>query len=141
MTTSPSNTQSRFGFPDVGPVARLVTVETESPRGLVDGTDRLLIGKRLRHRRKQRGLTLEAVAERAGLSASAVSLIETGKREAKISTLIGLAAALDCQLAELLSSAPPSRRQRWAADGASATLCGLRPRQGRSRPHRTPPPS
>jgi XRE family transcriptional regulator, fatty acid utilization regulator len=111
MATNPSKIQSRFQFPDTEPVARLVTVlETESPRNPVDGTDRLLIGKRLRHRRKQQGLTLEAVAEQAGLSASAVSLIETGKREAKISTLIALAAALDCELAELLTSAPPSRR-------------------------------
>jgi transcriptional regulator with XRE-family HTH domain len=111
MTMGPSNTQSRFQFHDAEPVTRLVTShETESPRNLVQRTDRLLIGKRLRHRRKQRGLTLEAVAERAGLSASAVSLIETGKREAKISTLISLAAALDCELAELLTSVPPSRR-------------------------------
>ena len=44
------------------------------------------------------GLTLDALGERVGLSASAVSLIESGKREAKFSTLAALADALECQL-------------------------------------------
>jgi transcriptional regulator with XRE-family HTH domain len=44
------------------------------------------------------GLTLDALGERVGLSASAVSLIESGKREAKVSTLAALADALECQL-------------------------------------------
>ena len=41
------------------------------------------------------GLTLDALGERVGLSASAVSLIETGKREAKVSTCCARE-ALDC---------------------------------------------
>jgi XRE family transcriptional regulator, fatty acid utilization regulator len=39
------------------------------------GPDALMIGKRVRHWRKKCGLTLDALGERVGLSASAVSLI------------------------------------------------------------------
>lgn len=56
------------------------------------------------------GLTLDALGERVGLSVSAVSLIESGKREAKVSTLAALADALECQLFDLLTEAAPSRR-------------------------------
>lgn len=55
------------------------------------------------------GLTLDALGERVGLSASAVSLM-SGKREAKVSTLAALADALECQLFDLLTEAAPSRR-------------------------------
>ena len=79
------------------------------------GPDPLVIGKRIRHRRRSCGLTLDALGERVGLSASAVSLIETGKREAKVSTLAALAEALDCQLSDLLTEAAPSRRAASAA--------------------------
>ncbi|GAA3640645.1 helix-turn-helix domain-containing protein [Microlunatus ginsengisoli] len=70
----------------------------------------MVIGKRIRHRRKAAGLTLDALGERVGLSASAISLIETGKREAKVSALAAIAGALGCGLADLLSEAAPSRR-------------------------------
>ena len=69
-----------------------------------------MIGKRIRHRRKALHLTLDAVAEQVGLSPSAVSLIETGKWEAKVSTVIALAAALRCDVSDLLSEVAPSRR-------------------------------
>lgn len=74
------------------------------------GPDPLLIGKRIRHRRKALRLTLDAVAEHIGLSPSAVSLIETGKREAKVSTLMAMASVLQCDVSELLSGSAPSRR-------------------------------
>ena len=69
-----------------------------------------MIGKRIRHRRKALHLTLDQVAERVGLSPSAVSLIETGKREAKVSTVMALAGVLRCEVSDLLSDAAPSRR-------------------------------
>lgn len=78
--------------------------------GRAAGPDPLAIGKRLRYRRKALGLTLGAVGARVGRSGSAVSLIETGKREARLSTLAALAEALDCTLADLLSETAPSRR-------------------------------
>jgi len=39
-----------------------------------------------------------------------VSSIESGKREAKVSTHTALADALECQLVDLLTEAAPSRR-------------------------------
>lgn len=91
------------------PSVRLVEPRQEIARE-VAGPDPLLIGKRIRHRRKAMHLTLEAVAGQVGLSPSAVSLIETGKREAKVSTVMALASALRCEVSDLLSDAAPSHR-------------------------------
>lgn len=75
-----------------------------------DDTDLLTIGRRLRHLRRTRGLTLDEAGTAAGLSASAISLIENGKREPKLSVLTALAAAMGTDLADLLASKAPSRR-------------------------------
>lgn len=91
------------------PSLRLVAPRVESVRE-PSGPDALLIGKRIRHRRKALHLTLETVAEQVGLSPSAVSLIETGKREARVSTVMALATALRCEVSDLLSDAAPSHR-------------------------------
>ena len=72
--------------------------------------DPLTIGRQLRHLRKASGKTLSDVADVAGISPSALSLIENGKREAKLSLLTTLAGALDSTLADLLTVAAPSRR-------------------------------
>lgn len=75
-----------------------------------DGTDVLTIGRRLRHLRRAAGLTLDEAGIAAGLSASALSLIENGKREPKLSVLTALARALGTDLANLLAAKAPSRR-------------------------------
>ena len=67
--------------------------------GTADGStagsgDPVALGRRLRHHRREAGLTLAALAGRTGLSASALSLIENGRREARVSTLTALAQAL-----------------------------------------------
>lgn len=72
--------------------------------------DLATLGQRIRHFRGQRGLTLDQLGERIGLAGSQLSLIENGKREPKLSTLDALAAALEVELAELLSREAPSRR-------------------------------
>lgn len=72
--------------------------------------DPLTIGRRIRHLRRAKGLTLDALATPAQISSSALSLIENGKREAKLSVLQALALELDTGLADLLAVAPPSRR-------------------------------
>ncbi|HEY5820998.1 MAG TPA: helix-turn-helix domain-containing protein [Propionibacteriaceae bacterium] len=108
MTSSPRSSESRKIDLD-GNSVRLVRPRQESGRDAA-GPDPLLIGKRIRHRRKALRLTLDTVADRVGLSASAVSLIETGKREAKVSTVMALASVLQCDVADLLSGLAPSRR-------------------------------
>lgn len=69
------------------------------------------VGRRLREIRLWRGLSLRAVAELAGFSASYLSLIERGERPVdKRSTLEALAAALRVAPSELGSAFPPAGR-------------------------------
>ncbi len=60
--------------------------------------------------RQHQGRTLDDVAAASAISASALSLIENGKREAKLSVLTAVAAALGTSLNDLLTVAAPSRR-------------------------------
>ncbi len=69
-----------------------------------------LFGHRLRHLRRLRGLTLGELAERVQRPASALSLLENGKREPRLSLLQALAAALDVPVRELLEPRAPNRR-------------------------------
>jgi transcriptional regulator with XRE-family HTH domain len=75
-----------------------------------DAFDPLVFGRRLRHQRRQAGLTLEALGQAVGRPTSYLSQLENGHREPRLSTINQLAAALGCRPADLLSSAAPSRR-------------------------------
>ncbi len=112
MAPSPPLSRSKTLQIDGAHELRLISARMDAASKVspVRGPDPLVIGKRIRHRRKAAGLTLEALGERVGLSPSALSLFETGKREVKVSTLAALAAALGCALADLLTDAAPSRR-------------------------------
>jgi predicted transcriptional regulator/transcriptional regulator with XRE-family HTH domain len=70
----------------------------------------LMFGQRLRHLRRSRGLTLDALGEKVGKPAPFLSLVENGRREARLSLIEALAAALGVTASELLSGQPPSRR-------------------------------
>ena len=72
--------------------------------------DPLLIGRRVRHLRTARGMTLEDLGAAVGRAASQISVLENGHREAKISVLHRVAAALDVPLSELLDAEAPSPR-------------------------------
>lgn len=75
------------------------------------------VGRRLREIRLWRGLSLRAVAELAGFSASYLSLIERGERPVdKRSTLEALAAALRVAPSELGSAFPPAGRSDELAE-------------------------
>lgn len=60
------------------------------------------IGQRLRAERTARGLSLRELAERAHVSASLVSQIETGRAQPSVSTLYALADELSISVDELL---------------------------------------
>src|SRR5712671_6039439 len=75
-----------------------------------NGIDLATFGQRLRHLRRTRGLTLTELGERVERAPSALSLIENGRREPKLSLIEQLAAALSVPVTELLSRQPPSRR-------------------------------
>ena len=62
------------------------------------------VAQRLRALREARGLSQDALARAAGITQASVSNYETSKREVKVATARGLAAALDvtfCQLIDL----------------------------------------
>ncbi|MDM8084367.1 helix-turn-helix domain-containing protein [Cellulomonas cellasea] len=72
--------------------------------------DLLTLGRRIRHFRTARSLTLDQLAQATGSAASQLSLIENGHREPRLSLLQEIAAALDVELADLLAAEPPNRR-------------------------------
>ena len=72
--------------------------------------DTRVFGHRLRHFRRQSGLTLDALGDRVGRPASYLSQLENGHREPRLSTVNDLALALGCAPSDLLAAGPPSRR-------------------------------
>jgi transcriptional regulator with XRE-family HTH domain len=60
-----------------------------------------MIGTEIRRRREELGLTGAQLAERSGLTPSAVSQIETGKRTPSSSSVMKLAAGLGCEVGDL----------------------------------------
>jgi len=84
---------------------------SEDSRSLREsGIDLGLFGQRLRHVRRARGLTLAELGQRVGRAPSALSLLENGRREPKLSLIDSLAAALSVPAEELLRRQPPNRR-------------------------------
>lgn len=109
MTTSPGRVLP------FRPSTRLES--THGTAGGGSGSDPVAVGRRVRHHRREAGMTLADVASEVGLSPSALSLIENGRREARVSTLGDLARALRVDVGALLSGGAPSRRTalevRW----------------------------
>lgn len=81
-----------------------------APSPVPAGGDLLTLGRRIRHFRTRRGLTLDQLAEATGSTPSLLSLVENGRREPRISLLGSIAGALGVEVADLLSPEPPSRR-------------------------------
>jgi transcriptional regulator with XRE-family HTH domain len=73
-----------------------------------DAENRLLAdaGKRIRETRAAAGLSLEQLARLTGISAPALSLIETGKRDPRLTTLNRIAGALRVPIATLIAAHP-----------------------------------
>lgn len=71
------------------------------------------VGNRIRKIREARGLNLHELARLCGISASALSLIETGQRDLRISSLHRIAVALRVVTGDLLdgSSEAGDKRQ------------------------------
>lgn len=78
-------------------------------------TDELAqVGARLRAARNDRGWTLDDLAERAGLSPSTLSRLESGKRQASLELLLPLTRQLGIRLDDLVSTETPDPRVRRA---------------------------
>ena len=65
------------------------------------------IGGRIRAIRTEQSLNLDQLARLTGISAPALSLIETGKRDARLTTVAKIAAALRVHFSTLLDDRPP----------------------------------
>jgi transcriptional regulator with XRE-family HTH domain len=63
------------------------------------------LGAEVRRRRKAQKLTLEKLAEKAGLTPHYLSTVETGKRDPSVSTLLALARGLGVPPGDLLVAA------------------------------------
>ena len=98
------------------------------------------LGGRIRSLRAEQGLTLQAVAERTGLSSSMVSMVERGRTSPSIGTLIAIASALGVHMADLFEldvDGPRDVVQRAAehqvvetANGVLRRLVQVDPRRG-----------
>jgi XRE family transcriptional regulator, fatty acid utilization regulator len=82
----------------------------EDHRLTASGLDLATFGQRLRHVRRGKGITLAELGQRVGRAPSALSLLENGRREPKLSLIESLASALSVPAEELLRHQPPSRR-------------------------------
>lgn len=72
------------------------------------------VARILREERKRKGLSMNTVSERAGLSRMMVSYVERQERNPTLDTLLRLSEALEIDLAELIQ-----RAQRAAARSTS----------------------
>lgn len=66
----------------------------------------LEFGREIRRRREAAKLTLEELAERAGLTPNYIGTIENGKRDPSLSTIVALAKGLAIAPGELFGSLP-----------------------------------
>lgn len=62
-----------------------------------------ITARQLRLRRLQAGLTLEDLADAAGISVSFLAYLETNKKKPSLATLAKIAAALNISIAELFN--------------------------------------
>ncbi|WP_349829094.1 helix-turn-helix domain-containing protein [Brevibacterium litoralis] len=73
--------------------------------------DALSIGRRIRHFRKQAGMTLQQLGEAVDRAPSQISAFENGRREPALSMLHAIAQALGASAADLLDPSPVDKRQ------------------------------
>jgi transcriptional regulator with XRE-family HTH domain len=72
--------------------------------------DPLVLGRRLRHHRREKGLTLDELGALVQRPAPHLSLLENGKKQPRLNLVIELATALGVELSDLLDPQPPNRR-------------------------------
>jgi len=78
-------------------------------------TELMQLGPRLRAARQARGWSLDALAARAGMSASTLSRLESGKRQASLELLVPLTRHLGIRIDDLLAEEPRDPRVRRAS--------------------------
>jgi transcriptional regulator with XRE-family HTH domain len=92
-----------------------------------------IVGPRIRSIREQQKVSLRALADRCGLSANAISLIERGENSPTVSSLQRLAAALDVPITDFFEEqheqavvfVRPEQRLRSQVDGIRLESLGI----------------
>lgn len=79
------------------------------------------VGLRLREMRLLRGLSLRSLAERSGLNANTLSLIENGKTSPSVSTLQQLASSLEVSITAFFESGSTPLRVVFTPNGGRPT--------------------
>ena len=74
------------------------------------------LGNNIRNLRQARNWSQAELAEKAGVSAAYIGMIERSEKEPKLSTLIRIANILDAGLESLLAQRPVSKRLSIASD-------------------------
>jgi transcriptional regulator with XRE-family HTH domain len=90
--------------------------------------DDILIGRSLREARRRQGMTLRAVADRAGVTESFLSQVERDIASPSIATLRRIATALGTSIGTLLDSAGPHAHLVRHGDRKVVNYPGLRAR-------------
>ncbi len=80
------------------------------------------VGGRIRAQRDALGLNLHELARLSGISASALSTIETGKRDLRITSLFRIARALRIDARDLLKEQGGQQEQDQAPDRSGYDL-------------------
>lgn len=70
----------------------------------------IIVGRRVRNLRTNRGYSLRVLAERSGLNVNTLSLVENGKISPSVSTLQQLALALDTPISTFFEPEPVEKR-------------------------------
>lgn len=83
------------------------------------------LGSRLRDARRARGLTLRALAERAGVTESFLSQVERDVSSPSIASLQRICRALDLSIAQLFDGAPRAGRLVRREDRRRVSYAGL----------------
>ena len=73
------------------------------------------LGLRLRELRKERNLTIEVAAEKAGLHDKLLQRLETGVANVTVATLVAVTRAYSVDIEELFAPAAPARRRKRSA--------------------------
>jgi transcriptional regulator with XRE-family HTH domain len=86
-------------------------VPEKTTRDAVPDLNGLAVGERLRNLRQERGLSLKEVASGSNMSASFLSLVETGKSDISLARLLGVLRYYGIGLTELLPEEQPPDAQ------------------------------
>lgn len=106
---------------------------SEAPNAQRQDTDALTLGRRIRERRSELGMTLEQLASAVDRAPSQVSSIENGKREPRLPLLRAFAHALGVSVDDLLRDEAPTERAALeiaverAQRGSVFTSLGIQP--------------